>query len=339
VALAYFLGCDYTDGVTGVGIVNALEIVQAFPMRLRNTADDIPGGTTDPDADADADDVSHDPSVGVGGENSSLSTGHYPIVGLNKFKEWLEGYKFSATVAAKQKSISKSDQNKNLKKEKKLKQSRKRKKTKTKTKNDDGSESENSQCSDTNSEHSSESDADVDDNEDRKNHNQSNNHDSSNSNNRSKGHDNADIDKDTDEGKDEENGKVKGKGRGRYVAPLEALKGSQAVDSVNARRSPRKKGSNTETASIEINQTHEGDKCENKGDVECKDEGEGKKQKQKELEKKEKGSEGAVVATADSSNELTMNHNKVFAKKSTRMVSPFYPLTLTFTLPYLISLL
>jgi DNA excision repair protein ERCC-5 len=28
VALAYFLGCDYTDGVTGVGIVNALEIVQ-----------------------------------------------------------------------------------------------------------------------------------------------------------------------------------------------------------------------------------------------------------------------------------------------------------------------
>ena len=33
VALAYFLGCDYTDGVTGVGIVNALEIVQAFPMR------------------------------------------------------------------------------------------------------------------------------------------------------------------------------------------------------------------------------------------------------------------------------------------------------------------
>ena len=32
VALAYFLGCDYADGVTGVGIVNALEIVQAFPI-------------------------------------------------------------------------------------------------------------------------------------------------------------------------------------------------------------------------------------------------------------------------------------------------------------------
>ena len=73
-ALAYFLGCDYTDGVTGVGIVNALEIVQAFPMRLRNTADDVlPGRTTDPDADADADDVSHEPSVG--GDNSSVSTG------------------------------------------------------------------------------------------------------------------------------------------------------------------------------------------------------------------------------------------------------------------------
>ena len=28
VALAFFLGCDYSEGVTGVGIVNALEIVQ-----------------------------------------------------------------------------------------------------------------------------------------------------------------------------------------------------------------------------------------------------------------------------------------------------------------------
>ena len=33
VALAYFLGSDYCEGVHGVGIVNALEILQAFPMK------------------------------------------------------------------------------------------------------------------------------------------------------------------------------------------------------------------------------------------------------------------------------------------------------------------
>ena len=33
VALAYFLGSDYCEGVNGVGIVNALEILQAFPMK------------------------------------------------------------------------------------------------------------------------------------------------------------------------------------------------------------------------------------------------------------------------------------------------------------------
>ena len=28
--LALFLGCDYTDGVSGVGIVNGMEIVDGF---------------------------------------------------------------------------------------------------------------------------------------------------------------------------------------------------------------------------------------------------------------------------------------------------------------------
>ena len=32
VALAYFLGSDYTEGVSGVGIVNAMEVLEAFPM-------------------------------------------------------------------------------------------------------------------------------------------------------------------------------------------------------------------------------------------------------------------------------------------------------------------
>ena len=34
VALAFFLGCDYSEGVTGVGIVNALEIVQVGSVSL-----------------------------------------------------------------------------------------------------------------------------------------------------------------------------------------------------------------------------------------------------------------------------------------------------------------
>lgn len=37
VALAYFLGSDYAEGVTGVGIVNAVEIVHAFPMHGHST--------------------------------------------------------------------------------------------------------------------------------------------------------------------------------------------------------------------------------------------------------------------------------------------------------------
>ena len=30
ILLAYFLGCDYTLGVKGIGIVNAIEIIEAF---------------------------------------------------------------------------------------------------------------------------------------------------------------------------------------------------------------------------------------------------------------------------------------------------------------------
>lgn len=33
IALAFFLGSDYTDGVTGVGIVNAMEIVKVHNFR------------------------------------------------------------------------------------------------------------------------------------------------------------------------------------------------------------------------------------------------------------------------------------------------------------------
>ncbi len=52
-AFAYFLGSDYTEGVNGVGIVNAVEILQAFPMRSE-----------------------------AGG----------PVAGLKRFRAWLEGF-------------------------------------------------------------------------------------------------------------------------------------------------------------------------------------------------------------------------------------------------------
>ena len=59
IGLAYFLGSDYTEGVLGVGIVNAVEIIQCFPMKQKD------GG---------------------------------PIEGLNKFKKWLDSYNFADTV-------------------------------------------------------------------------------------------------------------------------------------------------------------------------------------------------------------------------------------------------
>lgn len=57
IALAYFLGSDYTEGVHGIGIVNAMEIIQAFK------AND--GGA---------------------------------LTGLNRFKDWLQGYDFAQEI-------------------------------------------------------------------------------------------------------------------------------------------------------------------------------------------------------------------------------------------------
>lgn len=55
IALAYFLGSDYTEGVNGIGIVNAMEIIQAFPF---------------------------------GASEEEI------LLGLEKFREWLRGYDF-----------------------------------------------------------------------------------------------------------------------------------------------------------------------------------------------------------------------------------------------------
>jgi 5'-3' exonuclease len=59
VALAFFLGSDYTEGILGVGIVNAMEIIQAFPMNNQ-----------------------------AGG----------PLKGLASFKKWLQGYSFASEL-------------------------------------------------------------------------------------------------------------------------------------------------------------------------------------------------------------------------------------------------
>jgi DNA excision repair protein ERCC-5 len=59
IALAFFLGSDYTEGVNGIGVVNAMEIIQAFSMKIES------GG---------------------------------PLDGLKKFKEWLQGYDFAAEL-------------------------------------------------------------------------------------------------------------------------------------------------------------------------------------------------------------------------------------------------
>lgn len=61
VALAFFLGSDYTDGVKGVGIVNALEILQTFPMK-----------------------------VATGG----------PVLGMQQFKDWLDSYDIGKAAEA-----------------------------------------------------------------------------------------------------------------------------------------------------------------------------------------------------------------------------------------------
>ena len=67
VSLAYFLGSDYAEGVLGVGIVNAVEILHAFPMHPHRTAESSKTHTPDPEE---------------------------PLQGLRRFKEWVQGYDF-----------------------------------------------------------------------------------------------------------------------------------------------------------------------------------------------------------------------------------------------------
>ena len=76
--------------MTGVGIVNALEIVQAFPMRSQDESDS---------ADNDNSQADSVTATNTASPSNQVS-GYYPIVGLKKFREWLEGYDFRETVMA-----------------------------------------------------------------------------------------------------------------------------------------------------------------------------------------------------------------------------------------------
>lgn len=67
-ALAYLLGSDYSEGVRGVGIVNAMEIMQAFCGLNRNL------------------DVDRKEQVSRGGVHERVT---FVMNGLERFKGWL----------------------------------------------------------------------------------------------------------------------------------------------------------------------------------------------------------------------------------------------------------
>jgi 5'-3' exonuclease len=85
VAFAYFLGSDYAEGVNGVGIVNAVEIIRAFPMRAQPS---------------DASSSSSSASSGEVRPGDDVAEG--PLSGLRKFKEWLHGYDFEGEFFGKE---------------------------------------------------------------------------------------------------------------------------------------------------------------------------------------------------------------------------------------------
>ncbi len=80
-ALAYFLGSDYCEGVTGVGIVNAVEIIHAFPMHAKAKI-----------ADDENDDVPQSASGLKGASSAASAEAAGPLTGLRKFKDWLHGF-------------------------------------------------------------------------------------------------------------------------------------------------------------------------------------------------------------------------------------------------------
>ncbi len=83
ITLAFLLGSDYTEGVHGVGIVNAMEIIQAFPC-----------GTSSSKNERNTSDI-HDDENNAKKRESGVDDILY---GLKGFKDWLDGYDFRETL-------------------------------------------------------------------------------------------------------------------------------------------------------------------------------------------------------------------------------------------------
>lgn len=154
-----------------MGIVNALEIVQAFPMRLQtDAADKIVNKSAMSGESITSNDISSSSnnSSSSSSINSStavaLTDGRYPLEGLLKFKQWLEGYDFSETVLTKQKAKQKAESSKK-KTKRKRKRGEKGSTSKTKSKPRDGDKSSSDSDQDNSSASSSGSDLEPEDEE------------------------------------------------------------------------------------------------------------------------------------------------------------------------------
>ena len=107
ISMAYVLGSDYTEGVKGVGIVNATEIVSAFVKPQAKFTDDE-------DAKSDEEDLwGSGKAVSTHHNGSSYNRIEVPpaaderdiaamcdrvVKGLCGFKHWVDGYAKSAVI-------------------------------------------------------------------------------------------------------------------------------------------------------------------------------------------------------------------------------------------------
>jgi 5'-3' exonuclease len=102
VGLAYFLGSDYTEGIHGIGIVNAMEIVQAFfpphdhdvdhdgkNKKKKNKNKRNVEGKEEDDEIAEEEEEEEETKQN---NDQSIVVGDRCIAGLKKFRQWLEGY-------------------------------------------------------------------------------------------------------------------------------------------------------------------------------------------------------------------------------------------------------
>jgi DNA excision repair protein ERCC-5 len=103
IALAYFLGSDYTEGIHGIGIVNSMEIIQAFPIEVNEEEGSVQG----------------------------------ILKSLQKFKEWLQGYDFVKDILEEMKAKELKRQPKQKQNQEKHQKKRKKKRTREESEEDE----------------------------------------------------------------------------------------------------------------------------------------------------------------------------------------------------------